>query len=444
MSLPKVLILNQPFNSDTGGGITLTNLFAGWDKDKLAVVCSGRLLDSVPKLDTCNVYYQLGHKEHKWLFPFNLIKRKYPSGLVNFADSNLASLVVGATKSGWRVNLIMNFFYPLMQYFGVFHLVSKMELSAELCKWVEDYAPDVIYAQANSREDIVFCLAICNYLNKPMVFHMMVDWPATNSSDNGLFKHYWSRRIDREFRTLLGQSFALLSISDSMSEEYYIRYKKRFTPFHNPIDVDFWKEHQRNNYSLSSFPVILYAGRTGLGIDLSLETVAQAVQKVNVTLQSSLKLVLQTAEKPVWAHKYTCVDHQYFVEYRHLPKVFASVDFLILPYDFSEKAIQFIKYSMPTKASEYMISGTPIIVFGPEETALAQYARRYQWGAVVGENQVEALSGMIQRLMTEQSFRQEIANNAKLLAEDRHSSTMVRAAFRKVICAAAHQLQTQN
>jgi glycosyltransferase involved in cell wall biosynthesis len=323
-------------------------------------------------------------------------------------------------------------------------MVSKMKLSAALCQWLEDYNPDVIYAQANSREDIVFCIAIRNYLNKPMVFHMMDDWPATNNSGNGFFKHYWSRRIDREFRTLLGQCFALLSISDAMSEEYYKRYNKRFIPFHNPIDVDFWKEHQRNNYQLGSSPVMLYAGRTGLGIDLSLETIAQAVQKVNVSLQRSLKFVLQTAEKPVWAHKYDCVDHQYFVEYHHLPKVFGSVDFLILPYDFSEKAIQYIKYSMPTKASEYMISGTPIIVFGPEETALAQYARQCQWGAVVGKNQVEELSAMIQRLMTELSFRQEIANNAKALAEDRHSSTTVRAAFRKVICSAVHQLQTQN
>ena len=44
MALPKVLILGQPFNNDTGGGITLSNLFNGWDRDKLAVTCLGYLL----------------------------------------------------------------------------------------------------------------------------------------------------------------------------------------------------------------------------------------------------------------------------------------------------------------------------------------------------------------------------------------------------------------
>ena len=33
MNFPKVLILNQPFNNVSGGGITLSNLFKGWEKD---------------------------------------------------------------------------------------------------------------------------------------------------------------------------------------------------------------------------------------------------------------------------------------------------------------------------------------------------------------------------------------------------------------------------
>ena len=76
MYLPKVLIINQPFNSNTGGGITLSNLFASWDKDKLAVACSGYLLSEEMDPTLCNNYYQLGSKERKWIFPFNFFGRK--------------------------------------------------------------------------------------------------------------------------------------------------------------------------------------------------------------------------------------------------------------------------------------------------------------------------------------------------------------------------------
>ena len=76
MSLPKVLILNQPFVSDTGGGITLSNLFTGWDKEKLAVVCLGYILNSSLDPTPCDNYYQLGHEERKWMFPLNMVSRK--------------------------------------------------------------------------------------------------------------------------------------------------------------------------------------------------------------------------------------------------------------------------------------------------------------------------------------------------------------------------------
>jgi hypothetical protein len=40
MYFPKVLIFGQPFNNKHGGGITLSNLFSGWDKDKIAVAAT--------------------------------------------------------------------------------------------------------------------------------------------------------------------------------------------------------------------------------------------------------------------------------------------------------------------------------------------------------------------------------------------------------------------
>ena len=86
MELPKVLIIGQPFNNDTGGGITLSSLFKGWDRDKLAVACSSYLLLNNIDTEVCNTYYQLGEKEHRWTFPFNYLQRKYESGLIQFSE----------------------------------------------------------------------------------------------------------------------------------------------------------------------------------------------------------------------------------------------------------------------------------------------------------------------------------------------------------------------
>ena len=265
-----------------------------------------------------------------------------------------------------------------------------------------------------------------------MLYHVMDDWPST-ISQKGPFKKYWHKKIDRELRGLLNRATILLSISHAMAREYKKRYGKDFTTFHNPIEIDFWKSHQRNKYELGANPTILYAGRIGTGIQTSLESMAEAVDKVNATIKTSVQFVLQTKDKPAWIGKYRCVKHKAMVAYKELPRVFAEADFLYLPYDFSAESIRFIKYSMPTKAPEYMISGTPVIVFGPGETALVEDAVQNKWAMTVTENNIHLLAEAVAALVKDINLRKQIADMAISIAETNYNSEKVRNQFREMI-----------
>lgn len=430
MNYPKVLIIGQPFNNDTGGGITLSNLFQGWERDKIAVASLGYALLNNIDTDVCDTYYRLGYKEHKWHFPFNFLQRKYPSGLVKFDEKKIQNLTI--PKSKLRVKLIMDMFFPLLEYSGLYHYIVKTRLSADFCRWVDSFNPDVIYAQTIDREGILFCLAVQAYMNKPLIFHMMDDWPAIVSS-KGLFKKYWQKKIDKEFRILLDKADVLMSISDEMAREYKNRYNKDFITFHNTIDIGFWKKYQRSDYELSAVPTILYAGRIGLGIETSLELIAKAIERVNDELKISIKFILQTQSKPQWADKYENCVHKDFVSYNDLPKIFSEADFLLLPYDFSPESFKYIKYSMPTKVPEYMISGTPIIIFAPEETATVKYAKKNKWAKVITENNIGEVSDAVKQLIEDKHLREHIAKNAISIAEKNHNSVDVKNQFAKVI-----------
>jgi glycosyltransferase involved in cell wall biosynthesis len=441
MTSPKVLVVGQPFTRHTGGGITLSNLFAGWDPDKLAVVCVDNLFEGNIDTSVTDNYYRLGEKEHKWMFPLSMIKKKYPSGPVTFEEKKAEQKNhTNATRS-LRVRLIMDYFFPFLQFIGVFHLLSRITMSDELRQWLDEYDPDVIYAQAPTREMVLFCIAIHGYLKKPMIYHVMDDWPSTIGSE-GLFKNYWKKTVERDLKQLLARTDVFMSISDFMSKEYKLRYGRDSVAFHNPIDVDFWKKYQRTDYKLSEHPNILYAGRTGLGIDSSLETVARAVTQVNRELGTSIRLTLQTGTKPDWTDRYDCVYHNTFVPYEELPRVFSGADFLLLPYDFSHKALKFIKYSMPTKASEFMVSGTPILIFGPDQTALVNYGREYGWAEVVTENKEELLADRIKYLVQHESARRQIARRAVEIAESRHDAREITRAFRDIICGGGSATQS--
>jgi glycosyltransferase involved in cell wall biosynthesis len=433
MLLPKVLIINQPFNSNTGGGITLSNLFGNWDREKLAVACSGYLLaeDMDPKL--CNNYYQLGSKERKWIFPFNLLSQKYYSGAINIKDKATSKDKVVVKKSKLRVKLITNYMLPIFDFMGFSHFQAKTKLSSSFCKWLDDFNPNVIYVQASTRESILFCIAVHEYLKRPMVFHMMDDWP-TLIGVRGALKKFWKRKIDKEFRLLLDRADLLMGISDYMCEDYNKRYGKKFVTFHNPINLGFWKKAQRHNYELAKSPTLLYAGRIGLGIDKSLRNIAEAVKRLNKELHTDLKFIIQTQDDPIWIKNFKNVERQDFVAYEELPSVFAQADILILPYDFSPESLSFIKYSMPTKAPEYMASGTPIIVFAPEETAIVRNARKYNWARIITENSIKAVSIGIKEMIESRELRQQYAKNAILMAEKNYNSTKVTTKFRNEIC----------
>lgn len=438
MSQPRVLILNQPFVDDTGGGITLSNLFAQWDREKLAVACSGYLFTGKMDSTLCNHYYQLGHKERKWIFPFNLFSRKYYSGPILISDGTNNNNKVIVNKSKLRVKLLMNYILPIFDYIGLTNFQAKTRLSPEFCNWIENFKPDILYVQTHSREDILFGTELSDYLKKPMVFHMMDDWP-TSVGVKGPMKSFWKRKIDKEFRLLLDRADLFLGISDYMAEEYKKRYGKKFITFHNPIDLEFWKKAQRINYEITKNPSLLYAGRIGLGIDKSLKNIAEAVKKVNKEMQIEIKFVIQAQDAPKWIQNFKNVHHQEFVDYEELPRVFAQADILVLPYDFSPESTDFIKYSMPTKASEYMASGTPIIIFAPQDTALVQYAKKYNWAEVVTENSLDVFCIKLKEMILDRSLRERVAATAKKIAETRHNSKLVAGDFEQIISMAAEK-----
>src|SRR5690606_16239698 len=119
--------------------------------------------------------------------------------------------------------------------------------------------------------------------------------------------------------------------------------------------------------------------------------------------------------------------------YEELPRAFASADFLILPYDFSEKSIRFIGFSMPTKAPEYMASGTPIIVFAPEETALVQYVQRFDCAEIITKNCVKTLKSSLKKLMQHENLRQALSLKAVEAVDHNHDAQQVKRQFKERI-----------
>jgi glycosyltransferase involved in cell wall biosynthesis len=429
---PKILIFGQPFNNYSGGGITLTNLFKGWPKDKIAVAAIGHLNQFVAT-DVCDTYYQLGNEEHKWKFPFNLIQRSFPSGLLTFTRQESSTPVI--FRANLRHFFVDRIFYPLIHWLGLFHCLSEISMSPRFKNWLAEYKPEILYIQVTTREAVLFSMKLCDYLKIPSVIHNMDDWPSTISKD-GLFKDYWNNKIDKEFRQLLDRIDLYLSISHAMSEEYLKRYNKVFTPFHNPIDIQKFNEADNRVESTDGIFRVLYIGRVGVANKNSIFAFAKAVAhfdsdryKVEFDIYSAEKDTLETKgiDNMRNVRIFSPVKHEMI----HM--LLKEYDLLFLPLDFNENGFKYAQFSIPTKASEYMISGTPILVFAPKETAISKFCSENECAYCLIEEGDEKISEALHFMIDNAEYRKKVSSKAMRLAAELFDGEKVRREFQQLI-----------
>jgi glycosyltransferase involved in cell wall biosynthesis len=415
MQYPRVLIYGQPFNDFSGGGITLSGLFRRWPADKLAVVSYPYMLHN-SSTDICTNYYQIGQEELSWRFPFSKIKQKYRSGKLTVRNAGRVPALNDARY--FRHSVSSNILTPLLKWSGLVHCISSIHMSQRLKEWLSEFSPDIIYLQISNRESINFAKELIDYLKIPSVIHMMDDWPSTISA-RGPFRAYWHRIIDRDFRSILDKTDIHLSISDAMSEEYLERYGKSFVPFHNPIDPERFNVNFTINSSENGSFRILYIGRIGTANKNSLLRFASFVAgcdpaELNVRFDIYTKdHDRQYAGK---LKKMKRVSVRGAVVHSEIPLLLKSYDLLLLPLDFTRSGLKFSRLSMPTKASEYMMSGTPMLVYAPAETAISKFCMKNNCGYCVSSVDRKSLESSVRFLYQDRRYREQMGANAMKLA----------------------------
>ena len=440
---PKILIFSQSFNTLSGGGITLTSLFSSWPKENVAVLSYPFMLAHISD-DHCATYYQIGTEELHWIFPFSLFKKKSKSGLVQRTP-------VKPPSHQAKGNSVRNIFsygllQPFLEWIGLVHLLSGISISRRLNEWLKEYSPDIIYFQISNRESIKFALDLVCHLKIPSVIHMMDDWPSTISG-RGIFKSYWQKKIDGEFRQLLSKIDLHLSICEDMSSEYQKRYGYNFISFHNTLDLTRWNLFTRKDLALNAgTKIILFSGRIGKGIERSLFELAAAVDILRREgVPVSLHIQSPRNEHAILdkLRTYESVKVNPPIAYDKIPELYSKADILVLANDFSQEGIRFLKYSMPTKAPEYMISGTPVLVYASAETALYRLFHENECGHCVTMQSSQVLANAFKLLLEDLSYRSTLSRNAVAYATEHFDSRRVRPLFHNLLIKTAEKLGLQ-
>jgi glycosyltransferase involved in cell wall biosynthesis len=424
---PRVLFLTpNAFNHLTGGGVTFSNLFAGWPKDYLATAHN----DAVPTTsDVCDRYFRLGRAEIDLIAPLRIARlvRDREAAAQSLTGTDAASRPVGGLVARLQGD----------------SAPQRARITADLARWISAFKPQLLYTILGGNAFMSLAAAIRQQFALPMVVHLMDDFPSILHR-RGVFAAIERARMRALLAENLDAATTCMAICSEMCEEFSRRYGRPFLPFQNCVDVERWQGVVRNGSSANGPDFrLLYFGSVFANVQLaSLADLCRSVVRLRA---KGLRLTFEIASpaSQLAAHRDAlAIDPAIrFIEPTQDDAAFfsalAAADALVLPINYDAGTVEFIRYSMPTKVPAYMASGTPILVYGPAGVAQVDYAAREGWGLVVSDRAPHALDDALCRILYDDSLRETLHRRAQALAREHHDTARVRARFQDALKTAA-------
>lgn len=403
---PRVLLFGHSFNNYTSMGITLTNLFADWPKDKVAVWADGIDPALCDDIRPCALY---------------LGCMKQPSN----KDSTKKRFTI---KDKCREILRV-----LYHKTGIPELIANTTIDERELAKAKDFNPEIVFCALGSDQAMKRCENLMDRLvNAKLVLYIVDDWVNTKINTR-YFASVWRRKYNKDFRHIMERASGLLSICQYMTDEYKRMYEKTYYPFHNPVDLEEWQSlHVEPKYA-TGIVSILYVGKINNDTLPCLQDLAKAVEELNAEGESFVFDIYSPDyadkaclfEKQKYVHAYPPVAHE------DIPKLMKSYSSLFLPLGFSKQSRAYVRLSMPTKLTEYLASGKPIILYCPEEIALAKYLADKDCAIMCATSKPMVLKESITKLQDENLYEHLVKNSLSLAAE--HDIHVVRERFRKTL-----------
>jgi glycosyltransferase involved in cell wall biosynthesis len=272
----------------------------------------------------------------------------------------------------------------------------------------------------------------------------MDDWQSAIYR-GGLLSVIERRRMRRLIATLVEAASLRLAIGDGMAREYSARFGRPFLPFQNTIDAARWSALAKRDLTPGEPLRLLYAGSV-LGFAQA-DSLVACCEAVAALRRDGLAIALDIYSPPeqlaplrarlacdeaIRLHDVIADDETYF-------RTLAAADILLLPVNFDPHSVRYIRLSMPTKVPSYLVSGTPVLVYGPAETTQVAYARDTGWGHVVDRPDPALLRAAIRRLASDRPLRETLSATARRVAADRHDAAVVRVGFQAALTAAGRR-----
>ncbi len=415
LTYPRVLVISSSnFNLYTGSGILLTNLFKGWPTSNIALIYKDDFLNDE---NICKLSYKLSFKDYS--FPLSILANFEQETQLKSEKCEEIDTEIPQKKAANRVNAkakLRKVYEVLNSAIGGPEVYSKYVLSHELIEWINQFNPQILYCHVSSIMNIRFVSEIQKLLKVPLCIHIMDDFFNIRYT-KGIFASKLKVKLYEEFISLISQTSLRMGIGDKMCKAYEKEFGFSFLPFFNAVDPTIWLNPFNVKKQTNEIFKIVYAGTINNKNICNLEVLSKVVEQLNSMMQIC-QLEILTFNPRVELYR-PILERKPFVTMAEVPNddenmisLLKGADLLYLPVDFTKESIERMRYSIFAKIPAYMMSGTPVLIYGPPEVASIEYAIKEKWAYVVKKQDEEALKNAIIELISNPTLRVNLVNRA--------------------------------
>lgn len=430
---PKILVVNgEPFNDLTATGITMSNLFRGWPKERLLQIYTSNVS---PNLDLCPNNIRLSSRNLK---PFSFFCGQFSAGLRSKGMTTLGPLAnnsdVTPVIPQRLLKMVRKSVVPFLDFL-------PYQLNGKDLKTIREFKPDVVYSMLGSIRLVRLVDSLAKQFEIPVVPHFMDDWISTysvpgRSLGSPIHVFYLRRAVKRLFDSIP----LAMSIGELMSKEYSLKYARDFCDFMNPVEVP--AAYPRMIKQRPDEPVrFVYVGGLHLGRAECLAeigAVLQGLKDEGCPVAFDIYAPVHDADSATRLEAIgDAVVYRGSVRAEAVGSVLSESDIAVHVESFSSDCAEYTRLSVSTKIPQYFAAGIPVLAYGPSGLASCQYVRSSRAGVLVDKRGGSALGEAIRTLALENDSRREMGMRAWTRAREFHEAAAVRRRFCEALFSAS-------
>lgn len=184
---------------------------------------------------------------------------------------------------------------------------------------------------------------------------------------------------------------------------------------------------------------IVFAGSITGAVEDSLRALADLITTGKLTecgirkAKFHLYTVVKQEQERAWGWDDPSIEVHPWVAQHELPKILRKADILFLPFSFASAERHTVETAFPSKTADYLASGTPILVFGPNYSSLVAYARREGFAEMVTEANPHLLADAIRRIALNLGHREALSSRSLEVFSKYHDIGQQRTDFLRLL-----------